>query len=172
MKLLFSILLFTSNMICFAQVENKKNPATLIIEGAVENTLTFTDKNIAEFSTISIDSLQILNHLLEYRRTIYNIKGVLLTDILNKTKVTATSPKLLSEYYFICIAKDGYTVTFSWNELYNTEIGKRVILITSLDGKSIAENDRGFILLSAADKATGRRFVNQLEKIIVKQATK
>jgi hypothetical protein len=43
------------------------------------------------------------------------VKGVLLKDILIKVEIDAETPKVLSEYYFVCIASDNYKVVFSWN---------------------------------------------------------
>jgi hypothetical protein len=81
----------------------------------------------------------------------------------------APSPKILSEFYMVCIASDNYKVVFSWNELFNTEVGKHVIIITGENGKTGMELGDRIALLSSADDATGRRFVKGLKKIIVER---
>ena len=80
------------------------------IEGKVKNKLTLGFKNMTGYATVSLDSLVIYNHLHERKRTVTNIRGVLLKDILNKAVVDQVSPKLLSEYYIVCNASDGYKV--------------------------------------------------------------
>lgn len=130
---------------------------------------TFSLKNVLDFSTVAIDSVIIYNHLHERKRAIKNIKGILLKDILDKVVFDTPGPKVLSEFYFVCIASDNYKVVFSWNELFNTEVGKRVIIITGENGKNGMELDDRIALLSPADDATGRRFVKGLKKIIVER---
>ncbi|MEO7768070.1 MAG: molybdopterin-binding protein, partial [Ferruginibacter sp.] len=79
------------------------------------------------------------------------------------------NPKLLSEYYFVCIAADNYKVVFSWNEIFNNETGKHAIIITAHDGKNgTLMNDR-IAIVSPSDDATGRRYVKGLQKIIVQR---
>lgn len=137
------------------------------IEGKVKKQMVFVFKDAAAYSPVSIDSLVIYNHLHERKRALNNIKGILLKDILTKAGIDEASPKLLSEYYIVCIASDGYKVVFSWNEIFNTEIGNHIIIATEAGGmKGEAMPDR-MLLLSAMDINTGRRFVKGLNKIVV-----
>ncbi|WP_134087864.1 hypothetical protein [Olivibacter sp. XZL3] len=75
------------------------------------------------------------------------------------------SPKVLSEYYIVCIAKDGYKVVFSWNELFNTPIGDSVLVVTNINEATNGEQEDDLALLSPKDMATGRRYVKQLQTI-------
>jgi len=76
---------------------------------------------------------------------------------------------VLSEYYFVCIASDNYKVVFSWNEIFNTDTGKSVYIITSQDGKPAAETDTRIALISPKDQMTGRRYVKGLQRIVVER---
>jgi hypothetical protein len=120
-----------------------------------------------DYETVKVDSFVIYNHLHEKKRTVKNIKGILLTDILKKSGIDEKNPKLFSEFYFTCIAADGYKVVFSWNEIFNTEIGGHILVVTEAEGKPLESMPDRMLLLSAKDFATGRRFVKGLEKIIV-----
>jgi hypothetical protein len=62
--------------------------------------------------SVSIDSLQLYNHLMEPRSKLRKIKGVLLKEVLKDIVFDAESPKLLSEYYIVCSAPDNYKVVF------------------------------------------------------------
>ena len=104
---------------------------------------------------------------MEPRKTIRNIKGVLLKDVIDKAAIDGESQKLLSEYYITCIASDNYKVVFSWNELYNSIIGESIMIITEADGKKAEQLEDRIALLSAADRATGRRYVKGLQKIVI-----
>ena len=129
------------------------------VEGKIKNNLSFSLKHLADFQSKHLDSIVIYNHLMEARKTIRNIKGVLLKDIIDKAVIDVGSQKLLSEYYITCIASDNYKVVVSWNEIYNSIIGESILIITEADGKNANQLEDRIALLSAADGATGRRYV-------------
>jgi len=76
---------------------------------------------------------------------------------------------VLSEYYFVCIASDNYKVVFSWNEIFNSDTGKSVYIITAQDGKPATGLDNRIALVSPKDQMTGRRYVKGLQKIVVER---
>ena len=126
---------------------------------------TVTTADLSKYPKHTIDSLQITNHLKEYRSTIKNVKGVLLKDVLSKVSFKEKSPKVLSEYYIVCVAEDGYKVVFSWNEIFNTYVGDNVLIIPEIDGRP----KDGISTLSPTDFATGRRYVKTLKTIQLKK---
>lgn len=126
---------------------------------------TVTSADLSKYSKHTIDSLQITNHLKEYRSTIKNVKGVLLRDVLSKVSFKEKSPKVLSEYYIVCVAEDGYKVVFSWNEIFNTSVGDSVLIIPEIEGRP----KDGISTLSPTDFATGRRYVKMLKTIQLKK---
>lgn len=154
----------------FVRSQNQFTPSNEVkITGNVKINITFSLQTIAQYKTYTLDSLVIYNHLMQKRRTVHNIKGIRVKDILEKAGLNEESPKLFSEFYFNCVATDGYKVVFSWNELFNTEVGNQVYIIIESDGqKAIQSNDR-IAMLSAADQATGRRFVKNLAEIKVER---
>jgi hypothetical protein len=111
MKLLSFLLLLISLSI-HAQVTK-----ALTVESPSAKSVTINFSDLKNYKSHTLDSLQILNHLKEYKSTLKNIKGALLKDILAKVPFGEESPKVLSEYYITCIANDNYKVVFSWNEL-------------------------------------------------------
>lgn len=149
----------------------KNNTVTneFTITGEVKGLLKFSLKLAAGFTSHSVDSIVIYNHLHERKRAIHNIKGILLKDVLEKAGLNEDKPKLFSEFYFTCIASDGYKVVFSWNELFNTEIGNQVMIVTAEEGKNADAVDDHIALLSASDKNTGRRYVQNLQEIKVER---
>ena len=153
-----------------AHAQEKVMPTSQFsVEGKVKNPLSFGFKDAVGYATVSVDSLVIYNHLHERKRVVNKIKGILLKDILTKAIIDQSSPKLLSEYYIVCSASDGYKVVFSWNEIFNTTIGEHVLIATEADdltGESMADK---MLLLSAMDNNTGRRFVKGLNKIVIER---
>jgi hypothetical protein len=148
--------------------ENVQPTLSFSIEGKVKIPAVFSLADSIGFTIVSIDSVAIYNHLLQKKRVIKSIKGLLLKDILSKVEFDAPA-KVLSEFYITCIASDNYKVVFSWNELFNTDIGKHVMIITEESGKKGTEMADRIALLCPADYATGRRFIKGLQKIIVER---
>ena len=139
------------------------------IEGKVKNGRTVSLRDLSSYQSYNIDSIVITNHLGERRSSLKAVKGVLLKDILNKIEIDAESPKILSEFYIVCIASDNYKVVFSWNELFNSATGKSVYIITGYDGKPAAETDTRIALISPNDQMTGRRYVKGLQRVIIER---
>ncbi|HTL07511.1 MAG TPA: hypothetical protein VL307_04605 [Chitinophagaceae bacterium] len=162
------LLLLCSIGCCFGQ--EKTSPTnSFMVTGKVKTALRFSLEQAAAYKTVKLDSLVIYNHLMQKKRVLKDIKGILLKDIIEKAGIDIASPKLLSEIFITCVASDNYKVVFSWNELFNTPLGKQVLIVTALDGKPAAEGNDRIAVLSAMDEATGRRFVKGLEKIIIEQ---
>lgn len=150
--------------------QEKINTTDMVsVEGLVKNPIKFSLGGLKDYKLKQIDSIVIYNHLMELRRTIKDIKGVLLKDILDKSGFDVTMPKLMSEFYITCIASDNYKVVFSWNELFNSPVGNNVVIITEADGKKAEQLSDRIALLSASDHATGRRYVKGLQKIIIER---
>jgi hypothetical protein len=142
---------------------------TITVEGAIAKPLTISFEDLKSYRAKSIDSLQILNHKGEYKSTLKGITGVLLKDVLAKAEFNVNSPKVLSEFYIVCIADDGYKVVYSWNEVFNSPTGDQTLVLTGLDGAPTINQKEGIILLTPTDKATGRRYVKNFSKVIIQQ---
>jgi hypothetical protein len=147
--------------------KNIESTDHISLDGQVKNKLSFSLKDLEAFPSKKIDSIVIYSHLMEPRRTIRNLRGVLLKDIIDKAGIDSESPKLLSEYYITCIASDNYKVVYSWNEIFNGPNGESIIIIIEADGKKADQITDRIAMLCAADKATGRRYVKGLRQIMV-----
>ncbi len=168
MKYLFCLSLVFMALVLRAQ-ENVPPTSAFSVEGKVKTSFHFSFPDAGNFQTVNIDSVVIYNHLLVRKRTITKLKGILLKDILAKVEIDAPGPKVLSEYYFTCVAIDNYRVVFSWNELFNTETGKHAMIIIEENGRKGMEMEDRVALISPEDYATGRRYVKGLQKIIVER---
>jgi hypothetical protein len=63
---------------------------------------------------------------------------------------------------------DGYTVAFSWSELFHTEVGPSVLVVYERDGKALGEREGRIALVSARDVPTGPRSVHWLARVNVR----
>ncbi len=160
----FTVLLISQSI----SAQHQAKPTdSFVIEGKVKTPHKFVLEDAASFNSISFDSIVVYNHLVVRKSVLKNVKGVLLKDILLKASFDINDPKPLSEYFFTCIASDGYKVVFSWNEIFNGPIGKQLIIITEVDGIKASALQQRIAIISPADIATGRRYVHGLSKILV-----
>lgn len=148
---------------------NAQVSKTISITGNIAKPLSINFSDLKNYASQTIDSLVILNHQQEYKSTLKKLKGVLLKDVLSKADFTVNSPKVLSEFYIVCVADDGYKVVFSWNEIFNSPTGDKALILTEINGNATISQKEGIILVTPADKATGRRYVKNLSKITIHQ---
>lgn len=165
---LFIFVLFFS-VSGFAQ--KATTPTTsFIISGDVKAPVTIGLADFKKWEVHTIGDVIITNHLGERKSEATGLKGVLLKDVLQSVEINSESPKVLSEYYFVCKANDGYTVVYSWNELFNTATGNSAYIVTEKDGRSMADMSDAILMISRNDLATGRRHLKSLTTIEVKRA--
>jgi len=152
-----------------AQKENIPTTEKFTIEGKVKKAMTVSLADLSSYKSYTIDSIVIKNHLGERKSTLKKVTAVLLKDILDKIEIDTETPKVLSEYYFVCIASDNYKVVFSWNEIFNNAGDQSIYIITEQDGKPSSILDNRIALVSPQDQMTGRRYVKGLQKIVVER---
>lgn len=139
------------------------------IMGLVEKPKVITYADLQKEKSIEIGDLKITNHVGEFRKEYKQLKGIPLLSLFDDVTITATSPKVLSEYYVVIKASDGYSVVLSWNELFNTEIGKTFFIVMEADGKSLVNSTEKILLIATKDFKTGRRHVKGLQSIEIKK---
>jgi hypothetical protein len=136
--------------------------AQIQVTGAIQSQ---TKIQVDQFKTIKIGRIPIQNHIGTKKQPITKAKGIPLLSALSGIELADSNPKHFSRYIYTIRAKDGYAVTFSWNELYNTSIGKRVFLLTETE----SHPNNGIILISKFDRYTGRRFVKDVSEIHIER---
>jgi len=166
------ILVFAVIVVQFQiQAQRKITPTeSFTVKGKIKSEMTFSLNQLDNFARKPIPDKIIYNHKGEAKDTVKNMKGVLLTDVLAKIEYQYDKPRELSEFYFVCTASDGYKVVFSWNEIYNTEIGNNLYIITEMEGKKQKDMGQKILLFATADIQSGRRYVKGLETIEVRRA--
>lgn len=169
-KRTFLLILGTfSVLMSFCQKELKPTQS-FTITGEVKSPVTVQASNLKKWSVQTIGDVAITNHLGEKKSEEKALKGVLLKDVLQSVEINAESPKVLSEYYVVCKSNDGYTVVYSWNELFNSPTGNSAYLVTEQEGKPLTEMNDAILMISTGDFKTGRRHVKALTSIEIKRA--
>ncbi len=165
-NLILLLLLYTS-----AATAQEKNQQLLkfAITGEVVKESVITLDSLKQYTISPIGDIKVTDHTGAFKHQDDELKGILLKDVLSHTKFKTTSPKLLSRFYFVCTGIDGYKVVYSWNELYNTEVGNHVYIIMEKNGIKADKMPESMQMTSATDFKTGRRYLHNLDKIVVSQ---
>jgi hypothetical protein len=168
-KLLFICFLFCA---CTVVAQEKYGTAThqFSISGKVKNPSVITMDSLQHYTPVVIGDINVTDHTGAFKHKDDQLKGILLKDLLSHTIFDTPSPKLLSAFYFTCVGSDGYKVVYSWNELYNTEVGNHVYIIMEKNGIKADQLPESIQMTSMMDMKTGRRYLHNLDKIIVGQA--
>jgi hypothetical protein len=149
--------------------ETVKPTHQFTISGQIKKESVITMDSLNGYPLKEIGDIKVTNHLGDFKHKDDKLKGVLLKDILAHSELAAGSPKLFSRFYFTCVGSDGYSVVYSWNELFNTEIGDHVYILLEKNGVKADKMPESLQMASMMDFKTGRRFLHNLDKIIVSQ---
>ncbi len=95
------------------------------------------------------------------------VKAVLVKNILDSVRFDYNKPRQLGQFYFLFVASDGYKIVFSFNEIFNTEVGNQLYVVTELDGVKAEDLNASVLMLSTKDLKGGSRNVKGLSKIVV-----
>lgn len=139
------------------------------VSGAVEQSVTISVADIQQHTATALGEVVVKNHKGEEKKVASAVKGVLLTELLANVKIKVDKPKQYSELVVLLTASDGYKNVYSWNELFNTEVGKHVYVITEMDGKKIDDMPNAIIVVSTGDVNAGARYFKGLQKIEIKR---
>lgn len=155
----------------FGANAQKPDPTrSFTISGDVRNSKLVSIRDFSSYKNFDIGEVVITNHLGEKKSDAIGLKGILLKDVLASVELNVELPKDMSTFYFVCKAVDGYSVVFSWNELFNNPSGESIYIITEKNGQSVDKMPDAILLLSPKDFRTGRRHVKSLASIEVKRA--
>jgi len=118
--------------------------------------------------SLDVDALRSLAS----RRTFVQERGygcVRLVDVLQEAGIRQDARHALRRTYVIATASDGFKAVFSWGELFNTPIGRGVLVAYERDGTPLRDGEGRITLVSLADERPGTRHVKWLERIEVRR---
>jgi DMSO/TMAO reductase YedYZ molybdopterin-dependent catalytic subunit len=95
--------------------------------------------------------------------------GVRLVDLLREADIRQDAQHALRRTYVVATATDGFKAVFSWGELFNTPIGRGVIVAYERDGAPLRDGEGRITLVSLGDERPGTRHVKWLERIEVRR---
>ncbi len=146
------------------------SPTALQIGGAVRNHLSLAPDTLRRSPLASaIDPIALTNREGAFNRLLTGYRGMKITDLLDQAQIEASSHNDLKRSYIVAQAKDGYTVVFSWSELYNSPVGAGAFVLVEKDGAALPDTEGPLVLISARDLKTGPRHVRWLTSLDVRR---
>lgn len=161
-----SILSILFTIICYCSYSQTEASNEFKIVGKVKNEKTITLSDLQKYQSVELNNIN-TSCSPKREEKAKSVKVVLLKTILDSVAFQYEKPKMLNYYYFVFVATDGYKIVFSFNEIYNTETGNNLYIVTEMDGKKIQEMDNRILLLTTKDIKGGARNMKSLSKIIV-----
>ncbi|WP_144109225.1 molybdopterin-dependent oxidoreductase [Paraburkholderia sp. BCC1886] len=98
-------------------------------------------------------------------RSVAPYRGVRLTTLITEAGLPNAVQGEFKRTVFLAIGQDGYVVTFSWHELFNTPVGESVLVAYECDGRPLSPAEGAPILFSGADILPAPRHVKRLARI-------
>lgn len=167
-SLLLALLLVPAVHASPAEHDHTGTPShSLTISGAVKSPGELDLAAIKKLAPRDTGPMNVVCASGQIKGKVDNYRGVLLTDVLDSVVIDQKAHKDDRRMVIVARATDGYTVTFSWSELYNTEIGKQVLVAWEKDGKPLEPGEGQLLLISGKDIKTGPRHVRWLNRIEV-----
>ncbi|WP_346320365.1 molybdopterin-dependent oxidoreductase [Chitinophaga sp. YIM B06452] len=138
----------------------------VMVKGLIRHAFTCTLNNVDAFRPETRNNLDIVCSSGETKKVLRSFTGISLKNILDSAGIIMERRKDRGKYYIAIKATDGYTVLYSWNDIYNNPTGDNVYLIYRENGQPITE-DGLFVMICANDKVTGPRHVKWVSSIEV-----
>jgi hypothetical protein len=167
MKSIFFLILIFSCQVSFAGLPLVPT-REFVIEGKVKAKKVVGIDDLKSMKSVELENIN-TSCSPKAEETSKHVKAVRLLSILDS--IVFDAPKgALNAFYFKFVASDGYTLVYSYNEIFNTETGRNMYLVTEREGIDISAMENRILLLTTSDIRTGRRNMKCLARIVVCQA--
>ena len=140
----------------------------LKISGVIEHeiTLSLADLQKMPQQNIATVAQECAKNLAGLKEKGY--QGVLLRDLLANISINNADKKAWKRAYIVVHASDDYVAVFSWNEIFNSEIGDAVLIADAANDKPLPDAVGKIALISGCDLHTGARHVKWLSEIEIR----
>jgi DMSO/TMAO reductase YedYZ molybdopterin-dependent catalytic subunit len=138
------------------------------VSGLVSNRMTVSIADLEKYHQDDLGEVAMKNNRGEVKRKVTGVKGILLKAFIDSAGIKVDKPKEYSALYIVLTASDGYKNVYSWSELYNSDIGDHVYVITAMDGNTLAQMPDRIAVMQVGDK--GMRHLKALKNIEVRKA--
>jgi hypothetical protein len=169
MKYLITAFLLLTLASANAQKNYVPPTSEFTVTGVVTNELTFRIRDLGQYKQEDLGDVLIRNQKGEQKRVAKSVKGILLKTVLEKAGIHADKPKEFSEIYIVLTASDGYKNVYSYDELFKTDVGEHIYIVTAEDGQTMDQLVDRIQVMSLGEYHSGNRNLRGLAKIEVRK---
>jgi hypothetical protein len=142
---------------------------TIVMEGDFQRPQVITAEDLRDHALVSADPFDLHCYTTNrFIRAVDGYRGTLLRELILRAGLPVEPAGAFKRMVFIAVAHDGYAVTFSWHELFNTPVGDRVIVALECGDRPIGEEQGAPILFSGTDILPAPRHMKRLSRIIAR----
>ncbi|WP_322025734.1 molybdopterin-dependent oxidoreductase [Burkholderia sp. BCC1977] len=142
---------------------------SIALAGAFERPMTVTLDDLRRHACVSAAPFDLRCFTTNrFIRSVQPYRGARLNDLINEAGLRNEMPGDFKRMVFIAYAHDGYAVTFSWHELFNTPVGEHVIVAYACGDAPLSIDDGAPLLFSGADVLPAPRHVKRLAGIVAR----
>lgn len=140
--------------------------SALVLGGRFQRPLSFDLDQLKRYESVTATPFDLRCYTTNrFIRAVEPYRGVRLTTLITEAGLPASVPGEFKRTVFVAVGHDGYVVTFSWHELFNTPIGEQVLVAYECGGRALDMADGAPILFSGADILPAPRHVKRLARI-------
>jgi hypothetical protein len=141
----------------------------IVMEGDFLRPQIITADELQNHALVSADPFDLHCYTTNrFIRSIDGYRGMLLRELILRAGLPVEPAGAFKRMVFIAVAHDGYAVTFSWHELFNTPVGDRVIVAQECGGRPVTQEQGAPILFSGADTLPAPRHMKRLARIVAR----
>ncbi|MFM0281050.1 molybdopterin-dependent oxidoreductase [Paraburkholderia sediminicola] len=138
----------------------------LVLSGRFQRPLSFDLERLKSYESVLATPFDLRCYTTNrFIRSVDSYRGVRLTTLISEAGLPNDVPGEFKRTVFVAVGHDGYVVTFSWHELFNTPIGENVLVAYECGGHALDAEDGAPILFSGSDILPAPRRVKRLARI-------
>ncbi|MCX4147052.1 MULTISPECIES: molybdopterin-dependent oxidoreductase [Paraburkholderia] len=140
--------------------------SALVLSGRFQRTLSLDLERLKGYESVLARPFDLRCYTTNrFIRSVEPYRGVRLTTLISEAGLPNEVPGEFKRTVFVAVGHDGYVVTFSWHELFNTPVGENVLVAYECDGRALNAEDGAPILFSGSDILPAPRHVKRLARI-------
>ncbi|MGQ7934924.1 molybdopterin-dependent oxidoreductase [Paraburkholderia sp. D1E] len=138
----------------------------LVLSGRFQRPLSFDLARLNGYESVLATPFDLRCYTTNrFIRSVEPYRGVRLTTLISEAGLPNEVPGEFKRTVFVAVGHDGYVVTFSWHELFNTPVGENVLVAYECGGRALDAEDGAPILFSGSDILPAPRHVKRLARI-------
>jgi DMSO/TMAO reductase YedYZ molybdopterin-dependent catalytic subunit len=138
----------------------------LVLSGRFQRPLSLSLEQLRRYDSVTATPFDLRCYTTNrFIRSVDAYRGVRLTTLITEAGLPNDVPGEFKRTVFVALGQDGYVVTFSWHELFNTPVGDNVLVAYECGDRMLDAEDGAPILFSGADLLPAPRHVKRLARI-------